>query len=217
MFLQSAVGYYHGFLLRLQREFGVDVNVDVSLCCVASVDKQSFERRTWGLAAVRKTLICLGDLMRYSLDLSSNEQDFYLAEHYYLEAYAIDPTQGMAMNQLGTLAEQRNFGIDALFYYLRGLLSKESFEGTRGNISFVLKRAKKTWEQLNSGDADKFTCADQFKLAFVTLMEIYFEDVQISPQEFAVFCPNGRQEEQFIASTQRCIACQPTGGHGATR
>uniref|UniRef100_A0A914UR56 Telomerase activating protein Est1-like N-terminal domain-containing protein n=1 Tax=Plectus sambesii TaxID=2011161 RepID=A0A914UR56_9BILA len=27
MFLQSAVGYYHGFLLRLQREFGVDVNV----------------------------------------------------------------------------------------------------------------------------------------------------------------------------------------------
>lgn len=74
---------------------------------------------------IHRSLVCLGDLARYRLDLDPN-WDPMMAERYYKMAISIDPNIGMPHNQLGTLAGNKNYGLDAVYYYMRWLVFLKS-------------------------------------------------------------------------------------------
>ena len=76
------------------------------------------EVRQCAIRLIHRSLVCLGDLARYRLDLDSN-WDPMLAVRYYKMAAAIDPNIGMPYNQLGTVAGSRNYGLDAVYHYMR--------------------------------------------------------------------------------------------------
>lgn len=67
---------------------------------------------------IHRSLICLGDLARYRLDLEPN-WDPQIAIRYYKMAVAVDDKYGMPHNQLGTVASNKNYGLDAVYHYLR--------------------------------------------------------------------------------------------------
>ncbi|CAG5099472.1 Similar to SMG5: Protein SMG5 (Homo sapiens) [Cotesia congregata] len=82
-------------------------------------------------------LICLGDLARYKLDLDPT-WDPMIASRYYKMAITIDPNIGMPHNQLGTVAGIKNYGVDAVYHYMRCILCSESFEGAEGNLKRII-------------------------------------------------------------------------------
>lgn len=70
---------------------------------------------------IHRSLVCLGDLTRYKLELDS-DWDPMIANRYYKMAIAIDPNIGMPHNQLGTIAGGKNYGLDAVYHYMRWLV-----------------------------------------------------------------------------------------------
>lgn len=70
---------------------------------------------------IHRSLVCLGDLSRYKLELDSN-WDPMIANRYYKMAISIDPNIGMPHNQLGSLAGIKNYGLDSVYHYMRRLV-----------------------------------------------------------------------------------------------
>ncbi|XP_015601437.1 protein SMG5 isoform X2 [Cephus cinctus] len=144
--LAVGVGFYHHLILKLQLEFGLDLygaidftypdcerEMSNHLRKVVQPKLQSEEVKQCAIRLVHRSLICLGDLARYRLDLDSS-WDPLVAVRYYKMAIAIDPNIGMPHNQLGTLAGSTNYGLDAAYHYIRCTLCSEPFDGAEGNL-----------------------------------------------------------------------------------
>lgn len=69
---------------------------------------------------IHRSLVCLGDLARYKLELDPY-WDPLIAKRYYKMAIATDPNIGMPHNQMGTIAGNTNYGLDAVYHYMRWL------------------------------------------------------------------------------------------------
>lgn len=144
------MGYYHHLILKLQQEYDLELSgvIDfayprqkTSLSAQKSKSTQSKllsdEIRQCAVRIIHRSLICLGDLARYRLDLDPN-WDPMIAARYYKTAVSVDPTIGMPHNQLGTVAGNRNYGLDAVYHYTRCMLCTESFEGAEGNLRRII-------------------------------------------------------------------------------
>ncbi|XP_034938965.1 protein SMG5 [Chelonus insularis] len=147
--LSVGVGFYHHLILKLQLECNLDI-VSVDLissrhdACLLDNDNecvslkfQSKEAQQCVIRLIHRSLICLGDLTRYKIDLDPN-WDPMIAMRYYKMAIGIDPNIGMPHNQLGTISGNKNYGVDAVYYYMRCILCPESFDGAEGNLQRII-------------------------------------------------------------------------------
>ncbi|XP_043276793.1 protein SMG5 [Venturia canescens] len=149
--LAVGVGFYHHLILKLQIECDLDLVGVVDFAYprhkTMSLSNQkirvsqnkllSEEVRQCAMKIIHRSLICLGDLARYRLDVDPS-WDPLTATRYYKIAVSIDPNIGMPHNQLGTVAGNRNYGVDAVYHYMRCILCTESFEGAEGNLKRVI-------------------------------------------------------------------------------
>ncbi|XP_012273212.1 protein SMG5 [Orussus abietinus] len=144
--LAVGVGFYHHLILRLQLECNLELVGAIDFAYpqnesglsslrskIASCKLHTEEVRQCAVRLIHRSLICLGDLARYRLDLDPNWNPM-IATRYYKMAIAIDSNVGMPYNQLGTVAGNKNFGLDAVYHYTRCILCSESFEGAEGNL-----------------------------------------------------------------------------------
>ncbi|XP_035724397.1 protein SMG5-like [Vespa mandarinia] len=145
--LAVGIGFYHHLILRLQLEYGLDLvgvidfafthNETGALHTKNKNGGQSKinteEMKQCVMRLIHRSLVCLGDLTRYKLELDPN-WDPMIANRYYKMAICIDPNIGMSHNQLGTVAGNKNYGLDAVYYYMRCVLCSEPFEGAEGNL-----------------------------------------------------------------------------------
>ena len=73
--------------------------------------------------AVFKCLVFLGDLTRYQLEFSKDEeqkeQTTQLSKKFYQMSLTVDPTHGQPFNQLAALSGSQCYGLSAAYYYLR--------------------------------------------------------------------------------------------------
>ncbi|XP_020293815.1 protein SMG5 isoform X2 [Pseudomyrmex gracilis] len=145
--LSGGVGYYHHLILKLQVEYDLDLTgvVDFTFIHTESISscaktKMSQTKTYTGevkksvMRLIHRSLVCLGDLSRYKIELDPN-WDPMIAYRYYKMAIAIDPNIGMPYNQLGTMAGSKNYGLDGAYHYLRSVLCSEPFEGAEGNLN----------------------------------------------------------------------------------
>ncbi|XP_011869294.1 PREDICTED: protein SMG5 [Vollenhovia emeryi] len=148
--LEGGVGYYHHLIMRLQMEYDLDLvgvvdfafihNESISSCTRSKSGQSKIhpkEVKQCVMRLIHRSLVCLGDLSRYKLELNSN-WDPMIANRYYRMAIAIDPNVGMPHNQLGTIAGNKNYGLDAVYHYMRSLLCPEPFEGAEGNLRKIV-------------------------------------------------------------------------------
>lgn len=144
--LAVGVGYYHHLILRLQIEYDLDLVGVVDFAFIQNESVSSYARPKMGqlkthtkevkqcvMRLIHRSLVCLGDLTRYKLELDSN-WDPMIANRYYKMAIAIDPNIGMPYNQLGTIAGSKKYGLDAVYHYMKSVLCSEPFEGAEGNL-----------------------------------------------------------------------------------
>lgn len=109
---------YENFLFEKFYVFQVDKSKSSS-----NVYPEDEEVQKCVIRIIHRSLICLGDLSRYQLDLDPN-WDPQIAIRYYKIAVTLDSKYGMPYNQLGTVAHNKNYGLDAVYNYMRRLVEK---------------------------------------------------------------------------------------------
>ncbi|KAJ8673498.1 hypothetical protein QAD02_004760 [Eretmocerus hayati] len=142
--LSVGVGFYHHLILRLQLEYELELYGVIDFASPethkasshvekSSVKIHSPEVKKCVVRFIHRSLVCLGDLERYKLDLNPL-WDSQVATRYYKMAIAVDSKYGMPYNQLGTVTSNRNYGLDAVYHYMQSLLCPEPFDGAEGNL-----------------------------------------------------------------------------------
>ncbi|XP_011694776.1 PREDICTED: protein SMG5 [Wasmannia auropunctata] len=160
--LLVGVGYYHHLITRLQLEYDLDLVGVVDFAFIQNESISSYARTKIGqskthtkelkqcvIRLIHRSLVCLGDLSRYKLELNSN-WDPMIANRYYKMAIAVDPNIGMPHNQLGTIAGNKNYGLDAVYHYMRSVLCSEPFEGAEGNLMKIIVTQSTYTDESNS-------------------------------------------------------------------
>ncbi|XP_076638828.1 smg5 nonsense mediated mRNA decay factor [Colletes latitarsis] len=144
--LAVGVGFYHHLILKLQSEYGLDLVGAIDFAFMQNETGLSSAKNKMSqfkvhteeikqcvMRLIHRSLVCLGDLARYKLELDPY-WDPMIAKRYYKMAIAIDPNIGLPHNQLGTVAGNKNYGLDAVYHYMRCVLCTEPFEGAEGNL-----------------------------------------------------------------------------------
>jgi hypothetical protein len=87
-----------------------------------------------------RCLVYLGDINRYLIEFGA-DVNLKISQRYYYEAISVDPTNGAPYNQLASMAGGANHGLEAAFFYLRGLVcGGKQFEGVEANLKSLLDR-----------------------------------------------------------------------------
>lgn len=159
--INTGIGHYHNFILKLQNEY--DINLDGVLDFpLLKIDNKSTKIATRQLLdnvelSVHRSLVYLGDLCRYRLEIYPN-WDPSLAFRYYNQALYFKPDYGMPHNQIGTFVSSLNlnYSLDAAYCYIRCLTSKHPFDGTENNLLGLFEKNAKYLEQIpiENPDAD---------------------------------------------------------------
>jgi hypothetical protein len=151
--LSSAYGFYNHLILRFQSEFNsilqLDGFLDFPLLCIekqpATKDSSQENRDLLKEVATRilhKFLICLGDLARYQIEYDPSGCT-KLAYKYYQMSLILMPSNGMPLNQLGTLYGSENYGCDAAYYYLYCLCCSDPFLSASENLRLLFAKNRK--------------------------------------------------------------------------
>lgn len=142
--LNSGIGHYQHFILKLQSKYGVDLENHIDFPIIELGVEGNLH--DWVRKSVYNCLIYLGDLSRYKLEIFPN-WDASLAIRYYLKAVHYNPDYGIPHNQMGTLASAQNNLLDATYHYLRSISCKHTFEGTENNLHRLFEKNSQLLEQ----------------------------------------------------------------------
>ena len=102
---------------------------------------------------LHKFLICLGDLARYQIEYDPSGST-KLAYKYYQQSLILLYTNGMPLNQLGTLYCSENYGCDAAYYYLYCLSCVEPFMSAKENLRLLFIKNRKRYDEIKTNKQD---------------------------------------------------------------
>lgn len=213
--LAVGVGFYHHLILKLQLEYGLNLVGVIDFAFPQNETESSNTRNKTGqpkvhadevkqcvMRLIHRSLVCLGDLARYNLELDPY-WDPTTSKRYYKMAVAIDPNIGMPHNQLGTVAGNKNYGLDAVYHYMRCVLCSEPFDGAEGN----LKRAIVTHSICTDEKSSSHVCIARL----FSLLQLWDYDVPNSDrvnqecQDLLTSIETCLTTEQFEQKDTNCI------------
>ncbi|XP_050345669.1 telomerase-binding protein EST1A [Nymphalis io] len=97
------------------------------------------------LISVQKLYVFLGDLARYKEQV--NETNNYAkSKFWYTKAQLINPKNGRPYNQLAILAIYARRKLDAVYYYMRSLMSSNPFQSARESLLSLFEENRKKYE-----------------------------------------------------------------------
>ncbi|XP_063703273.1 telomerase-binding protein EST1A isoform X2 [Culicoides brevitarsis] len=97
------------------------------------------------LVATQKVLIYLGDLARYK-ELVNESSNFSKAKQWYTKAQQVLPKNGRPYNQLALLSVYSKRKIDAVYFYMRSLMSSNPFQSARESLIALFDETRKKYE-----------------------------------------------------------------------
>lgn len=152
--LLSGIATYHNLIAVVAQRHALDVQVifnepDKLNPSVQSV-KQPDERAQ---QMIHRCLTYMGDIFRY-LDDAGFVDTKNQAVLWYQKAILWDSTIGLPYNQLATLSGDCNFGLDAVYFYLRCVTSQKPFEGALANLKRTLSSFKKSMKKNRGGSKE---------------------------------------------------------------
>lgn len=140
----------------------------------------------------------LGDLSRYRLDVTSEDESI-LAVRYYVQAFNLNPELGIPHNQLGSLVMQHNYSLDAAYHYMRCLSCLQPFDGSEGNLIRLLDKNINLFEEMKEAidPTDAIANIKRLIVRFLFLIDGWFFDKNI---------PNVNQVcHQTLIDLQNCL------------
>lgn len=184
--INSGIGYYHHYLARLQQEFDYNLSGYIDFPLVIDQELVKGNKKIednlleWMKQSLHRTLIYLGDLCRYKLEIYPN-WDINLAIRYYSQAIYLQPEVGMPHNQMGTLANSFNLNhsLDAVYHYIRCMMCKTVFEGTENNLHRIFEKNAQYIEGLSDETSEDVIIEPaenirRFISRFLLLTDIWF-------------------------------------------
>lgn len=97
------------------------------------------------LVSAQKVFLFLGDLARYREQVNE-ANNFRKAKQWYVKAQQILPKNGRPYNQLALLSVYAKRKIDAVYFYMRSLMSSNPFESARESLMDLFNETKKKYE-----------------------------------------------------------------------
>ncbi|XP_030370517.1 telomerase-binding protein EST1A [Scaptodrosophila lebanonensis] len=94
----------------------------------------------------QRLLICLGDLTRYRACYLQNT-DYVEASKYYLRAQELVPGNGAPYNQLAIIAIYHHKRFDAVYYYMRSLLTSNAIQTAKESLLDVFDEIRRKYEE----------------------------------------------------------------------
>lgn len=135
---------------------------------------------------VHASLLSIGDLHRYYIDFNFADSKFTkeFASRYYLEAFNLNPSIGMAHNQLGTLFSGRNYDLDSTYHYLYSLICSTPFEFSEHNVAKIFMNSSTYVCKLEDGKSSD--PVRDFIARFILIADIFFFDKDVT--DFISLC-----------------------------
>ncbi|XP_072943401.1 uncharacterized protein Smg6 isoform X2 [Epargyreus clarus] len=97
------------------------------------------------LISVQKLYVFLGDLARYKEQVNETN-NFAKSKAWYTKAQQINPKNGRPYNQLAILAIYARRKLDAVYYYMRSLMSSNPFQSARESLISLFDENRKKFE-----------------------------------------------------------------------
>ncbi|XP_044755444.1 telomerase-binding protein EST1A [Coccinella septempunctata] len=98
------------------------------------------------LISAQKILIFLGDLARYKEQINET-MNFGKCRQWYIKAHEINPKNGRPYKQLAHLAVCARRKLDAVYYYVRSLMSSNPIYSSREKLTSLFYENSKKYEQ----------------------------------------------------------------------
>ncbi|XP_062517386.1 nonsense-mediated mRNA decay factor SMG5-like isoform X2 [Corticium candelabrum] len=200
--LKTAGCFYHHLIVRLEREFSVDLKGVVlfsrsnqSSSQVQDYVQEDDEIREWALSACHRCFVYLGDLARYQLEFEGGTTQ--VAKGYYKQAICLEPSVGLPHNQLALLSGNANQETDAAFHYLMCLASRVPFAGADHNLKRLFERNSNRLKHLDQeycGEAKETdihgVVLRKFLVRFLDLQRKLLPPCRTSQEELSAQCEN---------------------------
>ncbi|XP_049867626.1 telomerase-binding protein EST1A isoform X2 [Pectinophora gossypiella] len=97
------------------------------------------------LISVQKLYVFLGDLARYKEQVNETS-NYAKSKFWYTKAQQINPKNGRPYNQLAILAIYARRKLDAVYYYMRSLMSSNPFHSARESLLSLFDENRKKYE-----------------------------------------------------------------------
>ncbi|KAH8256511.1 hypothetical protein KR032_012288 [Drosophila birchii] len=94
----------------------------------------------------QRLLICLGDLSRYRVN-HVQSTDYLEAARYYLKAQELVPGNGAPYNQLAVISIYHHKRFDAVYYYVRSLLTSNSIQTAKESLLDLFDEIRRKYEE----------------------------------------------------------------------
>ncbi|XP_039492380.1 telomerase-binding protein EST1A [Drosophila santomea] len=109
--------------------------------CVASSRCESALK-----VVAQRLLICLGDLSRYRVN-HVKATDYLEAARYYQRAQELVPGNGAPYNQLAVISIYHHKRFDAVYYYVRSLLTSNSIQTAKESLLDLFDEIRRKYEE----------------------------------------------------------------------
>ncbi|XP_044738901.1 protein SMG5 [Chrysoperla carnea] len=214
--INAGIGHYYHTIARLQHEYDLNLfgTIDFSFITTStstSINQSKSNKidqklKEWAKNSLHRCLIYLGDLSRYRLEIHP-DQDPVLAIRYYVQAFNFNPDLGIPHNQLGSLAINHNYSLDAAYHYMRCLSCPQPFDGSEGNLVRLFEKNSIVYDEISSinkktsseSPEDPINHIKRLITRFLYLIYIWFFDKQIKIEVMNSLC------QETLLDLQTCI------------
>uniref|UniRef100_A0A182KCQ8 Telomerase activating protein Est1-like N-terminal domain-containing protein n=1 Tax=Anopheles christyi TaxID=43041 RepID=A0A182KCQ8_9DIPT len=141
--VESGSAYFEKLLTLLEHEFRFSLEQFIGVNAATSVKGL---RYVLALVSSQKIFLFLGDLARYREQITEGH-NFRKAKQWYVKAQQILPKNGRPYNQLALLSVYAKRKIDAVYFYMRSLMSSNPFESARESLMDLFNETKKKREE----------------------------------------------------------------------
>ncbi|XP_030746868.1 uncharacterized protein LOC115875527 isoform X2 [Sitophilus oryzae] len=98
------------------------------------------------LVSIQKLFLFLGDLGRYKEQVNETS-NYGKCRQWYIKSHEINPKNGKPYNQLAVLAVYSKRKLDAVYYYMRSLMSSNPVPSARESLISLFEESRKKFEQ----------------------------------------------------------------------
>nr|XP_049465319.1 telomerase-binding protein EST1A isoform X1 [Anopheles coluzzii] len=149
--VESGTAYFEQLLTLLEREHRFSLEQFIGANAATSTKGL---RYALALVSSQKIFLFLGDLARYREQITGGH-NFRKAKQWYVKAQQILPKNGRPYNQLALLSVYAKRKIDAVYFYMRSLMSSNPFESARESLMDLFNETKKKFENNQRKREDK--------------------------------------------------------------
>lgn len=142
--IDEGTKYFERLLVRLEETYQFQLNDYLGHNSLSG--RKSSGLVGLALVSAQKILMFLGDLCRYKEQVNETS-NYGKCRQWYIKSHEINPKNGKPYNQLAVLAVYARRKLDAVYYYMRSLMSSNPVPSARENLISLFDENSKKYVQ----------------------------------------------------------------------